>query len=211
MKGHPITWLPEELAWIEARKDMPRADLHRAFVAFWQRPEITKAAISGLCKRKGWLTGRTGCFPKGNISHNKGKNHCPPGSEKGWFKPGQMAGRASALYRPIGTTRVADGYLQRKINDHALPASRRWRGVHLLNWEAINGPLPEGHCLKCLDGNKLNTDPANWIAIPRALLPRLTGRFGRDYDAAPDDLKPIILAITQLEHAARIRKQDARS
>jgi hypothetical protein len=34
--------------------------------------------------------------------------------------------------------------------------------------------------LKCLDGNKQNTDPSNWEAVPRALLPRLAGgnRYG---------------------------------
>jgi hypothetical protein len=54
-----------------------------------------------------------------------------------------------------------------------------------------------------LDGNKQNTDPSNWELIPRALLPRLGGRFGRDYDNAPDALKPTIMAVAKLEHAAR--------
>lgn len=72
MKGRWIDWLPEELAWVEARKDWPRADLHRAFVAFWKRPEITEGAIKGLCKRRGWLTGRTGKFTAGQEPHNLG-------------------------------------------------------------------------------------------------------------------------------------------
>ncbi|QIG80073.1 hypothetical protein [Stakelama tenebrarum] len=45
--------------------------------------------------------------------------------------------------------------------------------------------------------------PDNWTMIPRAMLPRLNGRFGRNYDAAPTDLKPTILAIAELEHRAR--------
>jgi hypothetical protein len=62
---------------------------------------------------------------------------------------------------------------------------------------------PDGHVLKCLDGNKQSTDPSNWELIPRALLPRLGGRFGRDYDNAPDASKPTIMAVAKLEHAAR--------
>ena len=76
-----------------------------------------------------------------------------------------------------------------------------------LNGNSSTAPLPQGMCLKCLDGDKTNTDPSNWKAIPRALLPRLNGRFGRDYDAAPAELKPTILAIAELEHQARtVRK-----
>lgn len=103
----------------------------------------------------------------------------------------------------LGTERVSkDGYLERKVNDD-LPLQRRWRAVHLVEWEKINGSLPAGHALKCLDGNKLNTDPSNWACVPRALLPRLNGRFGRDFENAPAELKPTILAIAKLEHKAR--------
>lgn len=99
-----------------------------------------------------------------------------------------------------------DGYRERKVNDD-LPLQRRWRAVHLVEWEAINGPLPAGHALKCLDGDKTNTAPSNWQLIPRALLPRLNGRFGRDYDHAPAELKPTIMATAKLEHRLReIRK-----
>lgn len=51
----------------------------------------------------------------------------------------------------------------------------------------------------------------NWVAIPRALLPRLNGRFGRNYDDAPPELKPAILAIAKLEHAAREHRGRKRS
>ncbi|TGS75558.1 HNH endonuclease, partial [Mesorhizobium sp. M3A.F.Ca.ET.175.01.1.1] len=64
---------------------------------------------------------------------------------------------------------------------------------------------PAGDALKCLDGDRRNTDPSNWRAIPRALLARLAGRYGRGYDAAPSALKPTILPIAELEHAARER------
>jgi hypothetical protein len=67
--------------------------------------------------------------------------------------------------------------------------------------------VPGGYALKCLDGNKLNTDPGNWEAVPRALLPRLNGKSGRNYDRAPDELKPTIMAVAKLEQRVRERGQ----
>jgi hypothetical protein len=87
-----------------------------------------------------------------------------------------------------------------------MPLQRRWRAVHRINWEEANGPVPEGYRLKCLDGNRLNVEASNWEAIPYALAPRLDGRFGRGYEAAPAELKPLILATAKLEHAARARR-----
>jgi hypothetical protein len=204
MKGQAIPYSDEELAWIKACADLPRSEMHALFVQIFDRLDVSLVNMNSLCKRKGWLTGRTGCFVKGQTPHNAGQKGCAaPGSEKGWFKPGVRQGVATALYKPIGTERMSKcGYLERKVNDD-LPLQRRWRAVHLVEWEAVNGPTPKGHALKCLDGNRLNTDPANWVSIPRALLPRLNGRFGRDYDSAPAELKPTLLAIAKLEHKAR--------
>ncbi|UFF43090.1 HNH endonuclease [Pseudosulfitobacter pseudonitzschiae] len=78
---------------------------------------------------------------------------------------------------------------------------------HRWLWEQQNGPVPKGMVLKCLDGDKTNTDPSNWEPIPQALLPRLNGRFGRGYDAAPAEIKPTLLATAKLEHAVRLKRQ----
>ena len=64
--------------------------------------------------------------------------------------------------------------------------------------------MPDGHCLKCLDGDKTNTDPSNWEAIPRALLPRLSGgRWYRPYASFEPEVRPTVLAAAKLEHKAR--------
>lgn len=208
MKGQRIEYFEDELAWIEAHKDWTRKELHQGFVARFQRTDVSQSNLTALCKRKGWLTGRTGQFTPGQASHNAGKKGIHyRGSEKGWFKKGVRQGVATKLYKPIGTERVTrDGYLERKIHD-GMPLQSRWRAVHLIKWEAVNGPIPEGHALKCLDGDKTNTDPSNWEAIPRAILPRLNGRFGRDYDSASPEVKPTILLVAKLEHQAREMKK----
>lgn len=218
MKGRHIPYSAEELAWLEANCRMVIGEYHRAFCERFGRTDATASNLHSLRKRKGWKTGRTGQFTKGQDAHNKGCA-CEPGTggrhpnaRKTQFKPGVRQGVAAKLYKPIGTERLSrDGYVERKIHD-GMPLQSRWRAVHLIRWEEANGPLPKGYALKCLDGNKQNTDPSNWEAVPRALLPRLAGgnRYRRvpDFDSAPAELKPTIMAIAKLEHKARqLRKQ----
>lgn len=267
MKGARISYSVEELAWIKACSDMPRADLHALFVQIYGRRDVTADHIKALCSRNGWTagpdgrrrnvgksfiftadqvawlhenaslsrtdaepafraafpgsaitaaqiiswrknhkvkTGRSGRFEKGQVPPNKGrKGYSPPGSEKGWFRKGNIPHTArGAGHESIDSK---DGYVWMIVdetNPHTGAATRRVM-KHRWLWEKANGPVPLGHRLKCLDGDKLNTDPSNWEAIPSAMAPRLNGRFGRGYDQAPAELKPTILAITKLEHKAR--------
>lgn len=208
MKGAPIHYTDQELAWIEERADTQRRELHSLFVATFGRQDVSLSNLNALCKRKRWMTGRTGRIEKGATPPNKGrKGFSPPGSEKGWFKKGNIP----HTHRGIGHESIdpKDGYvwiIVGETNPHTGAATRRVM-KHRWLWEKANGPVPDGHRLKCLDGNKLNTDPSNWEAIPAALAPRLNGRFGRGYDQAPDELKPTILATAKLEHRLReIRK-----
>lgn len=213
-KGSWITYTGAEIAWIKAHAREPRAKAHAAFVTAFGRADVSLSNFNALCKRNGWLTGRTGCFEKGQKTWNAGKK-CEPGrggrhpnAKATQFKKGSRSGIATKLYKPVGTERINhSGYLERKIYD-GLPLQSRWRAVHLLEWEQANGQLPKGMALKCLDGDRLNTAAANWVAVPRALLPRLAGgRWGRlSYDDAPAELKPALMAIAKLEHAARERR-----
>lgn len=187
---------------------MPRRELLALFCEEFDREDVSLGAIKALYHRKGWKTGRSGCFSKGARPHNKGmKGFCAPGSEKGWFKPGTLSGSAAARVKPVGFERLSkEGYVERKIHD-GLPMQSRWRAVHLINWEALNGPIPDGHCLKCQDGNKANTDPSNWVLIPRAMLPRLAGRWALPFDQAEPEVKPLVMALAKLQH----RKRQAKS
>lgn len=167
------------------------------------RPEIQLDHIKALCTRKGWKTGRTGRFEPGLVPANKGKKMpYNPNSARTQLKKGHRGGKAAAIYKPIGSERLSkDGYLERKIHD-GLPLQSRWRAVHLIEWEAANGPVPKGHALKCLDGNRLNTELSNWELVPRSMLPRLNGRFGLAYDSATAEVKPTLLAIAKLKDRA---------
>lgn len=202
MKGRIIPYSADELAWVHAHHTEPRAIAHAAFVAAFNRTDLTLMNFNALCKRKGWMTGRTGTFAKGQAPHNKGqKMPFHPNSAATRFKPGRAPHNTNFL----GHERVSkDGYVEISVdvpNKHTGYA-RSYVLKHHWEWEAANGPVPKGHCLKCQDGNRTNTSPENWIPIRRAILPRLSGRFGRNYDTAPAALKPTILAIATLQQQA---------
>lgn len=208
MKGRHLEYLPEELAWLEENRAMPRADLHAAFCFRFGRGDVTAKNIKALCTRKGWATGRTGCFSQGQKPHNKGKAMpFHPNSAATRFKPGATPPN----HRPMGSERIGKGgYIEIKVpvaNPYTGHATR-FMHKHRWCWEQANGPLPKGMALKCLDGDRTNTDAANWEAIPRSLLPRLSGRWRIPYDAAEAEVKPVLMALAKLEHAAMTARPD---
>lgn len=133
--------------------------------------------------RRGDNVGAATRFKPGLVPWNKGQKHPSTGRAiDTQFKPGNRSGRALEIYQPIGTERLSkDGYLERKIHD-GWPLQRRWRAVHLLEWEAINGPLPAGHAVVFRDGNKRNLALDNLELVTRAELMRRNSvyRYGQE-------------------------------
>lgn len=212
-KGKWLSYSAAELDFIRSVSAWPRGEAHRSFCERFRRDDVSLGAFNGLCKRKGWMTGRTGAFEKGQAPFNKGKK-CEPGrggnhpnARKTQFRKGNLPHNT----RYLGHERIdkEDGYVYISVaqpNPHT-GYGRRYVLKHVWLWEQVNGPIVEGHALKCLDGDRLNTNPANWEAVPRAMLPRLAGgnRYRRvlAYDDAPEELKPTVMAIAKLEHSAR--------
>lgn len=202
MKGHAIAWTALERRFVEARCTWPRRQLHAAFVVAFGRKNVSLGALNALCKRHGWMTGRTGTYAPGHPPANKGKPMpYHPNRAATQFKKGQLPHNTKFA----GHERVStDGYVVISVeqtNPHT-GFERRYVLKHRWLWELTNGPVPKGMALKAING-KLNTDPSNWELVPRALLPRLNGKYGRGYDVAPTEIKPTILAIAKLEHAMR--------
>lgn len=204
MKGVWIKYSDEEMAWLEANRLLPISDYAQAFNAAFGR-DVAPGNLHALRKRKGWKTGRTGQFGSGLTPWNKGTHFSPPGSEKTRFKKGQLPHNT----KWAGHERVSkDGYVEISVEapNPYTGYERHYVLKHLHLWEAANGPIPEGHCLKVLDGDRTNTDPANWQLIPRALLPTLNGgRHKRrpSYDDAPQEVKPVLLTLARVEAKAR--------
>lgn len=109
----------------------------------------TKSQMKGYYGNNNINSGVTGYFQKGGVSHNKGKKgYYTPGSEKGWFKKGQEP----VNHKPVGSERVdVDGYTLIKTAEPNV-----WELKHKVIWTEKNGPVPNGHVLTFLDGDKSN-------------------------------------------------------
>lgn len=60
-----------------------------------------------------------------------------------------------------------DGYVLVKVQNDG-PWHHRWKHKHKVIWEKINGPVPKGHCLVFLDGNKHNISLENLKLVPKS-------------------------------------------
>jgi hypothetical protein len=143
-----------------------------------------RAALMGLKKSGAYLESPDACrlrrgdnvgaatrFRPGQIPHNKGLRR--PGWSRGrmaetQFKPGQRP----HTWKPIGSTRLSkDGYLQRKISDTGYPP-KDWKGEHIILWEKVHGPVPEGHAVVFKDRDRTHITNDNLELISRSELMR---------------------------------------
>jgi hypothetical protein len=126
---------------------------------------ISVKAMGSLIKKHNLKNGRDCRIRQGNVPPNKGrKGYCAPGSEKGWFKPGQMP--FNTMH--IGSERInADGYVEVKYSEKSGSPKNRWKGKHVLIWEKANGPVPKGHAVIFADGNRRNFKLRNLVLVSR--------------------------------------------
>lgn len=148
---------------------------------------VEKSEAFRASEASGRLRGQHGAatrFQKGQPARNKGLRR--PGYSQGrgrmqetQFKKGERRGVAVRLYVPIGTERVTlDGYRSRKVNDE-MPLQRRWRFVHVLMWEEANGPMPPGHAITFVNGDRTDLRLENLACISRAALGRRNNIWNR--------------------------------
>ena len=178
-------WTAEEDAELARRYPSETAKAIAESLSRGERAIYQRAIALGLSKPAGWMAECTrqrwvdGCheasrqvhFKKGQTPHNKGR----PAAEwirnmdavkRTQFKKGRPASEAHH-YRPIGSLRVLDGQLQRKVTDDpSIYPARRWVPVARLVWEASNGPIPQGHVVRFLAGRQTTVESE--IKIGRA-------------------------------------------
>lgn len=114
---------------------------------------VTKSAAFLASSQSGRLDGVRGSatrFKAGQRSWNKGQRFVAGGrSPETQFRPGHRP----HTWVPIGTLRIADGILQRKVTDTRY-TPRDFVAVHRLVWEAAHGPVPAGHVVVFKPGRK---------------------------------------------------------
>lgn len=130
--------------------------------------DITPSRVKAYIGNHKLNTGNTGRFEKGNIPHNKGKRFPRVGRmAETQFKEGQLPHNT----KPIGYERISrDGYVEVKIamRPGDVPDGHNFVGKHRLVWEAANGPIPKGHKVIFLDGDKLNYALENLALVTNA-------------------------------------------
>lgn len=177
-------WTPAEDAVVVARYPHEPTQVIADALGRTVSTVYQRAARIGLKKSEAYLaspaacrtTGRQGMgtrFEKGHQAWNKGTSfHAGGRSIETRFKKGERRGVAARLYQPIGTERLSkDGYRERKVNDD-LPLQARWRAVHLVLWEAANGPVPQGHVVVFVNGDKTDIRLDNLALVSRRDLMR---------------------------------------
>ena len=157
----------------------------------------TRQQIKTAVHNRGITSGRTGHFPKNHKPWNHGtKGQGLTGANRGSFQKGNLPPNR----KPLGSERICskDGYVYIKVAgwDHNFNRPTRWKQKHIHIWEQKNGPVPDGFCLKFIDGDKTHIDTSNLRLISRVLNLRLN-KHG--YNDAPDEIKPSILALARME------------
>lgn len=167
----------EQHEWIVANVEgVLAADLTRVFNERFQ----TDLKVNQLraYKKNHKLSSGVSCrFAKGHVSHNKGKK-IPKRlqSPATQFKKGAMPHN----HLPIGSEVLStDGYLKVKIAEPNV-----WVFKHKLVYQEHKGEIPEGYAVIFADGDHLNVNIENLVALPKAVVLTMNrkGLFHEDPD-----------------------------
>jgi hypothetical protein len=148
--------------------------LRRTVCAVYNRAEILGLVKSAeylaspdACRlRRGDNIGAAFRFKKGLVPANKGLRR--PGWAPGRMKETQFKKGQSTNKMPIGSTRLVDGYVYRKVSDIPnVPWTRNWRQEHYLVWEAAHGPIPSGHAVAFKNRDRTDVRLDNLECITR--------------------------------------------
>lgn len=164
---------------------------------------VTDQQLFSFVKRNQIRSGRSGQFPKGHVPWSAdiaGKGILK--ANKTSFKKGNVPPNV----RPMHAERInVDGFIEIKI-DEPNPFTghkTRFKHKHVWLWEQAYGVVPEGHCVRFKDGDKLNCVLDNLELVNRQENLHLN-RI--NHNSLPEELKPSSMAITKLTVKMRERQ-----
>lgn len=133
--------------------------------------ELTKSATylasPSACRlRRGNNVGAAFRFQKGHVPANKGLRR--PGWSAGRMKETQFKKGYRQRWRPVGSTRLVDGYVYRKVSDTPnVSWTKNWKPDHVLAWTSAHGSIPAGHALAFKNGDRTDIRLDNLECISR--------------------------------------------
>ncbi|QRN86014.1 HNH endonuclease [Clostridia bacterium] len=193
----------EQHEWIRANvKGVLASDLVRMFnERFGESWSVNQArAYKKNHKLKSGIDCR---YPKGSVPANKGKK-VPKHKQSiaTQFKKGKMPHN----HLPIGSEVLStDGYLRTKVAE-----PNKWKFTHKLIYQEHNGKIPEGYVVIFTDGNHLNVNIDNLVAVPRMVLLTMNrkGLFKEDTDLTKTGIKiaKVINRTYEIEKEIKVNK-----
>ena len=121
--------------------------------------DFSEGQIKGFMARNKLVTGRGGHFKKGSIPWNKGLSYMPNNKETRFQK-----GNIPHGHREVGSERIIrDGYIEIKVAEPNV-----WDLKHRAIYREYYGEISDGHNIIFADGNKMNFDIDNLIAVSKS-------------------------------------------
>lgn len=144
-------------AQIAATLDRPMSGVYRcAYALGLEKSAAFRASpLSGRLVKGCAERGRATRFVKGQKSWNTGTKGIVTGGVETQFKKGNRP----HTWKPLGSERLLDGYLCRKMTDTGY-SPRDWVPVHILMWREAFGAIPPKHtvCFKDKDRTHIRLD-----------------------------------------------------
>ncbi len=160
--------------------------------------------VASFINNRGFQTGRDTTFKKGNRPWNDGtKGYRLTRANKTSFKKGNYPTSA----KPVGSERLdRDGYIYVKTSKINPKTGRLWwRLKHVILWESHHGPVPPGHNVQFIDGDRTRIEIENLELISKAVNAL---RNKMRYSSFEPEIKPLITAIAKIDHATYKRRKD---
>lgn len=168
--GVAIKYTPEQLAFIEANCTLERKVLTEKVNSAFDT-QFNVDHIKSLCTRKGWKSGRTGQFIKGQRNWNAGTKGVMK-ANSGSFKKGDPVWN----HKPVGYERVCpkDGYILIKTAE-----PRTFKHKHRVVWEEHNGAIPDNHVVVFKNMDRTDCRIDNLVLLSRSELVRYNQSFNK--------------------------------
>lgn len=159
--GANKVWTHEIIEFLKANNKCVSAKQMAQMLNEKFNTDFNSTQVKGIRARLKIKSGISGRFEKGHVPPNKGrKGYHTPGSEKGWFKKGHTPYNHMKVGDEAWTT---DGYLKVKIAE-----PNKWKHKHVLEWEKVNGKVPEGYVLIFRSGDRSDCSVENLKLVTKA-------------------------------------------